>query len=366
VSKGPPRILPPIPSPANPEGFRGRGASANPPNRFEAMWNEPDPEWTAAEDPAPTTRFYHDRTETILAKNDSPDIGFNRSFNPYRGCEHGCIYCYARPTHEYLGWSAGLDFESRILVKTEAPRLLREELMSPKWQPQVVAASGVTDCYQPIERRLKLTRACMEVMAEFRNPVCVISKNQLVARDVDVFSDLAKHGAVAVTLSVTSLKQELSLELEPRASVPAARLAAIRALADAGVPVGINIQPIIPGLTDHEIPAILQAAADAGAKWAGHGIVRLPYGVAPLFEQWLTERYPTHKDKVLDRIRSLRDGKLNDPRFGTRGSGEGPWARQITDLFHVARRKAGFAEDWPELSAAAFRRPGPRQLSLFA
>jgi DNA repair photolyase len=364
-STGLPIIRPPIPSPANPAGIAGRGASANPPVRFEKLWHGPDPDWTAAEDPSPATEFFHDRTESIVAKNESPDVGFERSINPYRGCEHGCIYCYARPSHEYLGWSAGLDFESRILVKTEAPRLLREELSKPTWRPQVVAASGVTDCYQPVERRLRLTRACIDVLAEFRNPVAVITKNQLVARDADVFADLAQHQAVSVTLSVTSLRQDLSLQLEPRASVPAARLAAIRALADAGVPVGVNVMPVIPGLTDHEIPAILDACAQAGARWAGFGIVRLPHAVAPLFEQWLTERVPTHKDKVLARLRALRGGKLSDPRFGTRHSGEGPWARQIADLFRVACRKAGLLDRGPELSAAAFRRPGGVQQSLF-
>ena len=341
----------------------GRGASSNIGNRFEPLWSEPDPEWNHADDPGPQTVFFEDATSSLITSNDSPDIGFSKSFNPYRGCEHGCIYCYARPTHEYLGWSAGLDFESRILVKTRAPELLREELSSQRWQPQLLAASGVTDCYQPVERRLALTRRCLEVLAEFRNPVTIITKSALVTRDVDLLRDLASHGACSVTISVTTLRQEISLALEPRASVPAARLAALRVLADAGIPVGVNLQPIIPGLTDHEIPAILAACASSGAQWAGFGLVRLPLTVAPLFQQWLLEKQPGVREKVLARIREVRDGALNDPRFGTRRSGEGVYAEQLAALVAVHRRRLGLDREWPELSVAAFRSSAPRQLS---
>jgi DNA repair photolyase len=351
------------PSVAKPEGVKGRGASSNAPNRFEGTWNVPDEEWNDAEEPGLATQFIDDDSKSIISDNDSPDLGFTSSFNPYRGCEHGCIYCYARPTHEYLGMSAGLDFESRILVKRAAPELLRSALSSPKWQPRVLMSSGVTDCYQPVERQLQLTRRCLQVLAEFRNPVGIVTKNRLVVRDIDVLQELAHHRAVTVTLSVTSLRPDLCRTMEPRTSVPAARLAAIRALSDAGISVGVNVAPVIPGLTDREIPDILQACHDAGAKYAGMALVRLPFAVAPLFEQWLTEHQPEAKNRVLNRIKEMRGGKLNDPRFGSRMTGEGVYARQLEDLFAVARRRAGFTDDWPELSTAAFKRVGPQQLS---
>jgi len=352
-----------VPIPGREHGVTGRGASTNIGNRFERLASAPDEEWNHAEDPGPQTVLFEDATSSLLTTNDSPDVGFEVSFNPYRGCEHGCIYCYARPTHEYLGWSAGLDFESRILVKSQAPLLLRRELSAPTWKPQLIMASGVTDCYQPVERRLRLTRSCLEVLGEFRNPVSIITKSALVTRDIDVLSQLARHQAASVTLSVTTLRQDLSLALEPRAAVPAARLQAITALAAAGIPVGVNLCPIIPGLTDHEIPAILKACAAAGARWAGYGLVRLPHAVAPLFEQWLLEKQPGVKDRVLARIREVRDGRLNDARFGTRRSGEGIYARQIAALMDVQCRRHGLDGGFPELSTASFQSPSGRQLS---
>ena len=263
--------------------YKGRGAPINPPNRFEELHLERQTETDDPDDPAPGTRFYVDRTKTILVRNDSPDIGFSVSLNPYRGCEHGCIYCYARPFHEYLGLSAGLDFESKIFVKTDAPRLLRQELMKPSWKPVVIVMSGVTDCFQPVERRLKITRQCLQVLAEFRQPVGLITKNALITRDIDVLSELARYNLVSVTLSVTTLDRNLQAVLEPRTSIPSARLGAIHALAKAGIPVGVNVAPIIPGLTDHEMPAILNVARKAGAIRAGYTMLRLPYAVAPLF-----------------------------------------------------------------------------------
>jgi len=357
------RRAPVVPIPGREQGLTGRGASTNIGNRFERLASAPDEEWNHAEDPGPQTVLFEDATSSLLTTNDSPDIGFEVSFNPYRGCEHGCIYCYARPTHEYLGWSAGLDFESRILVKSQAPLLLRRELSAPTWKPQLIMASGVTDCYQPVERRLRLTRSCLEVLSEFRNPVSIITKSALVTRDIDVLGQLARHQAASVTLSVTTLRQDLSLALEPRAAVPAARLQAIAALAAAGIPVGVNLCPIIPGLTDHEIPAILKACAAAGARWAGYGLVRLPHAVAPLFEQWLGEKQPAVKDKVLARIREVRDGRLNDARFGTRRTGEGIYARQIASLMEVQCRRHGLDGGLPELSTASFQSPAGRQLS---
>jgi DNA repair photolyase len=273
--------------------------------------------------------------------------------------------CYARPTHEYLGFSAGLDFETRIMVKEDAPELLRRELASPRWQPRLVGISGVTDPYQPIERRLRLTRRCLEVFAEFRNPVAVVTKNHLVTRDVDLFGELAAHQAAAVFLSVTTLDGDLARRMEPRAPQPAGRLAAIAELARAGVPVGVLVAPVIPGLTDHELPAIVEAAAAAGARHAGYVLLRLPLGVAELFEQWLARHFPDKKERVLNRLRSLRGGRLNDARFGHRMRGEGKIAEMIRQLFALACRRAGIQGRAPELSAAAFRRPGGTQRLLF-
>jgi DNA repair photolyase len=344
--------------------IRGRGSAENPPNRFEKVFASRDPDWTE-EDPAPGTEILHDTSKSIISYNDSPDVGFDASFNPYRGCEHGCIYCYARPTHEYLGFSAGLDFETKILIKKDAPELLRKELSSKRWQPQVVMLSGNTDCYQPVERRLKITRRCLEVLAEFRNPVGIITKNRLVTRDKDILQELAKYKAVVVTLSITSLRDELASKLEPRASHPRARLAAIRELSAAGIPTSVNVAPIIPGLNDFEAPAILQAARDAGAVSANYTLVRLPHGVKDLFETWLERHFPESKEKVLHRIREIRGGTLNDPRWGSRIKGEGLYARQLGRLFQVAKRKAGYPDRGIELQINAFKRSDGPQLSLF-
>ena len=345
--------------------IRGRGATENPPNRFASLFYVRDQDWTDPDDPAPTTQCLRDTSQSIIARNDSPDVGFDTSVNPYRGCEHGCIYCFARPTHEYLGFSAGLDFETKILVKEDAPVLLRKQLTSPRWKPQVIAMSGVTDPYQPLERRLQLTRGCLEVLAEFRNPVAIITKNHLVTRDGDLLGELARWEAAVVCVSITTLDSALARVMEPRASHPQHRLAAIETLARAGVPVGVMVAPVIPGLNDHELPAIITAAARAGARFAGHGFLRLPHGVGPLFEQWLSQHAPTRKDKVLKRLREMHGGKLNDSRFGMRMRAEGLFAEQITGLFNIARRKAGLATRAPTLSAASFRRPTDAQLTLF-
>jgi DNA repair photolyase len=357
-----------------------RGALENPPNRFEKIILERDADqsspgfdstgWNPDDDDrgrpqGPRTQFFHDRSQTIIAHNESPDLGFKASLNPYRGCEHGCIYCYARPTHEYLGFSSGLDFESKIMVKLDAPNLLRAELSSPKWQPQVIVMSGVTDCYQPVERKLKLTRGCLEVLAEFRNPVGIVTKNVLVTRDIDLLAELARHQAAVVYISITTLDSELRSILESRTSPAPARLAAIRQLADAGVPVGVLVAPVIPALNDHEIPAILKAAADAGATCAGFTILRLPHAVAPLFENWLSTHYPLRKEKVLNQVRAMHGGLLYDPQFGRRLAGGGIFAEQIAQLFEAARRKGGIADEPRELSTKAFRRPGGEQLALF-
>lgn len=346
--------------------IRGRGATDNPANRFEQLQVVAEQSWTDPEDPAPSTILLRDATRNILARNQSPDVGFEVSVNPYRGCEHGCIYCYARPTHEYLGFSAGLDFESKILVKEDAPRLLREALQSPRWKPQPIAMSGVTDPYQPIERRLRITRGCLEVLAEFRNPVGIVTKNHLVTRDIDLLAELAGYGAAVVNISVTSLRPDLQRVMEPRTSTPARRLDAIRALSAAGIPVRAMIAPVIPGLTDEEVPALVEAVAEAGAVDASYIIMRLPHGVKDLFSDWLSAHFPDRRERVLNRIREVRSGELNDPRFGSRMRGEGPYADQIRQLFRMARRKAGLGTESVSVSAAAFRRPHPHgQLGLF-
>lgn len=348
--------------------IRGRGATGNPANRFEPLTLDVDPEHMA-EEPGPRTRFFRDTSRTVIARNDSPDVGFDFSINPYRGCEHGCVYCYARPTHEYLGLSAGLDFESKIFVKENAPELLRRELSAKRWRPATIAISGVTDAYQPVERRLELTRRCLSVLADFRNPVGVITKNHLVTRDLDLLAELAADGAAAVNLSVTTLDAELQRAMEPRTSSPALRLDAIEKLAMAGVPVGVMVAPVIPGLTDHELPAILRAAADAGATTAGFVLLRLPHAVASLFEDWLTAHFPDRAGKVLGRVRGMRGGKLYDSRFKSRMRGEGEYAEQISALFQVTSEKLKLNRSRRNLSIAAWRGPAGKsataQLALF-
>lgn len=344
--------------------IHGRGTADNPPNRFQPLARIPLPDYDPAEDPAPHTQFFHDRSKEILSRNNSPDIPFDFGLNPYRGCEHGCVYCYARPTHEYLGFSAGLDFETQIMVKENAAELLRKQFLAPSWKAETVSLGTVTDVYQPVERRLRITRRCLEVFAEFRNPVGLVTKNALVTRDADLLGELAKHQAANAFISVTSLDAELARILEPRASAPAARLRAIRELTTAGVPVGVMLAPMIPGLNDHEAPAILKAAAEAGARAAYYVVLRLPFGLKDLFADWLGRHFPERVDKILGRIRETRGGELNDSRFGRRMRGAGPWAEAFNRLFHVARARAGLDQPLPPLSSEHFRRPG-RQLELF-
>ena len=346
---------------------RGRGVGWNPPNRFERL--SVDLEQLEGEEPLrPETVLLRDRTRSIIAFNDSPDVGFDAGINPYRGCSHGCAYCYARPTHEYLGFSAGLDFETKIMVKEEAPSLLRSALSSKSWKPQVIALSGNTDAYQPAERSLGVTRGCLQVLAEFRNPVGIVTKSHLVTRDADLLGELAVDRAAAVVLSITTLTNDLHRAMEPRASTPARRLDAIRALTAAGVPVGVNVAPVVPGLTDEELPAILEAAAGAGAVFASYILLRLPHGVKEIFADWLGQHFPERKEKVLNRVRELRGGKLNEARFAVRGRGEGPWADHLRSLFRVTRDRLGLDRP-PVLSTDAFRVPpvpaGP-QTDLFA
>ncbi len=353
--------------PKQPGQPRGRASGFNPPNRFERLHLEPiDIEPLEIDDRPIPTVFYHDTSRSILARNDSPDLPFTYSINPYRGCEHGCIYCYARPSHEYLGFSAGLDFESKIMIKLDAPRLLDAALRRKGWTPQMVAFSGNTDCYQPVERELMLTRRCLAVFHDFRNPVGIVTKNALITRDLDILRPMAEMNLVHVLLSITTLDADLARSMEPRTSTPDNRLRTVEELAAAGIPVGVSIAPVIPGLTDEEIPRILKAAADAGATAAGYEMLRLPGPVSHLFQEWLTRLFPDRSGKILNRVRDIRAGKLNDARFGLRMSGEGEIAKTIDDLFEVNARRLGLDGKWRELRTDRFRIPGPTQGDLFS
>lgn len=343
---------------------KGRGSQINPPNRFGGPWYEADLEQVENDQEYldrlrnRPTEYIADSSRTIVAENDSPDIGFRYSLNPYRGCAHGCSYCYARPYHEYLGWSAGLDFETKILVKEKAPELFREFLSRDSWQPEVIVMSGVTDCYQPAERTYRLTRGCVEVAAEARQPIGIITKNALIVRDLDILAAMAAERLVHANISITTLDAELARSMEPRTSTPAARLRAVAELAAAGVPVRVMVAPIIPGLNDSEIPAILRAAKEAGARSAGHTLLRLPLAVAPIFLDWLKRCQPGRASRVEERIRATRGGKLNDPAFGSRMRGQGEIAQQIGKLFRLFTRRLGLDGGLPGYDCTRFRPPG--------
>ena len=345
--------------------FRGRGAVTNPTNRFEKTSYVRDEEAPLDESTSVPTELIPDKTKTILATNDSPDVGFDTSINVYRGCEHGCVYCFARPTHEYLGYSSGLDFETKIIVKYDAPEMLREALMSKKYEPKVIGMSGVTDCYQPIEKKLELTRRCLAVLAEFRNPVMIITKNALVTRDIDLLSELATHDAAAVFVSITTLDPDLARIMEPRTSSPQMRLDAVRKLTDAGIPVGVLNAPVIPAINDHEMPAVLAAAKESGAVCAGYTMLRLPWQLKSIFENWLETHFPDRREKVLHRIQEMRGGKMYEAEWGKRMKGEGVYAEQMNALFHTSIRRAGLNVRDFNVSTAAFKRPEGAQKSLF-
>jgi len=354
----------------------GRGADSNPPNRFERLHVELDADpWAAGEEGGDEggedearprkTEFFCDESRSILTPNRSEDISSEVGINPYRGCEHGCAYCYARPYHEYLGFSAGLDFESKIVVKHDAAELLEAALSAPRYHPKKLSMSGVTDCYQPVERRLKITRGCLEVLARFRHPVVLITKNALVTRDIDHLSELARYQAVAVYLSITTLDAKLGRVLEPRASSPRGRLAAMRELAAAGIPVGVSAAPMIPGLTDHELPEILQAVAEAGGSFATYSLVRLPGAVADVFCAWLDRHAPEHKEKVLRRIRETHGGRLNNTTPRERMLGTGPQADSLRQMFRSVCRRANLSIKLPIVTEANFRRCQAGQGELF-
>ena len=345
--------------------FTGRGATLSPKSRFESAWYEADYDQLAPDDELLAggkkiaTQFLPDQTRSLITSNDSPDVPFTYSINPYRGCEHGCAYCYARPTHEYLGMNAGIDFETKIMVKFDAARLLREELCKPSWRPEYIAISGVTDCYQPAERKFRITRSLLEVLLEARQPAGLITKNALVVRDLDLLVPMAERNLVSVALSVTTLDAELARTLEPRTATPQAKLRAIRELSAAGIPVRAMVAPVIPGLTDHELPRILEAVRDAGAGGAGYLIVRLPWAVNPIFRDWLRTHRPLAAERVEGLLRGVRGGKLSDPRWGTRMKGIGPYAETIRATFTAFAKKLGLDTPWPALDSSHFRPPRP-------
>ncbi len=341
------------------KALTARGAPINPAGRFETF--ETITEYDDRADleagdipPLIATQVYRDTSKTIISTKDSPDVGMDTTLNPYRGCEHGCIYCYARPTHEYHGLSAGIDFETKIFAKYDAAKLLIEKLSHKNWQPRTISLSGVTDPYQPIERKLRITRNCLEVLVKFRNPTAIVTKNVLVTRDIDLLQELNSYGAAGVYISVTTLQPDLARRMEPRAASPIMRLRTVEALKKAGIPVGIIIGPVLPGLTEHEIPTIIEAAAGAGAEAVHYTMLRLPYGVRDLFQTWLQENYPDRAQKVLNRMREIRGGKLYNAEFGTRMIGEGQHAEQIAQLVALYRKKYGLDKMRPRLSAAHF------------
>lgn len=347
----------------NNKNIKGRGSQFNVPNRFEKFHldhSESDlkayDELGEDETKIPTI-FYTDHSRSVLVKNNSPDLGLGYSINPYRGCEHGCIYCYARPTHEYLGFSAGLDFETKIMVKRDAPELLEKEFLNKNWVPQSVFFSGNTDCYQPAEKKLELTRKCLEVFLRFKNPVSIITKNALVQRDIDILKELSQLNLIRVVISITTLKKELQRKMEPRTSSPAMRLRTIEFLSNNGISTAVNIAPVIPGLTDEEIPAILKAASESGAKLAGRVMLRLPHSVKELFTDWLRREFPERSDKILNRIMELHGGKLYDSEFGTRLTGQGNWADAVKRIFETNCSKFNINKEKIPLATDLFRIP---------
>ena len=351
--------------------LKGRGARSNDSSRYDTErrvgfddgWRQDD-----VEPPPIRTEVSRDATRTIIARNTSPDISFNQSINPYRGCEHGCIYCFARPTHAYLGLSPGLDFETKLLVKPDAAKLLEAELRKPSYRPQTIAMGTNTDPYQPIEREWRVTRSILQVLAEFKHPVAIVTKSALIVRDIDILAPMAAEGLVKVALSITTLDRKLARQMEPRAATPERRLETIRALSSAGIPTGVMTAPIIPALNDEEIESILAAAAEAGIVQAGYTLLRLPLEIKDLFREWLEAQVPGRAKHVMSLIRSMRGGKDYDSQWGTRMRGAGPYASLIAQRFAIATRRLGLNKTRVALDISKFRRPPQSgdQLALFA
>lgn len=352
---------------------RGRGAGIAPPSRFDKTGRENfDDGWDIPEEAAALpTQIFPDESRTIFSKNESPDIPFSISVNAYRGCEHGCIYCFARPTHNYFDLSAGFDFESKIFAKFEAARLLEKEFRKTKYIPHTIALSGVTDIYQPVERRLKITRSLLEVCEAYNHPVALITKNALIRRDLDILSRLAEKNLVRAYMSITTLDGNLARRMEPRASTPTQRLAALQALTAAGVETGVMLAPQIPFINDHEVEAILGAAAEAGATSAGYITLRLPWDLKDLFHDWLKRHFPEREEKVFAQIRAMHGGKEYEANFFTRMQGTGQYAEMLGQRFHVAAKRLGLLRERSAMTTALFSRPSDpiygegNQLRLF-
>ena len=358
--------------------FRGRGAGFNPPNRYETIrrdpffdgWEAPvSPDAAEAGTPAATvpTTVSIDASRTVIARNRSPDIGFDRSINPYRGCEHGCVYCYARPTHAWLGLSPGVDFETRLFAKPDAAALLRRELALPSYRCEPIAMGTNTDPYQPVERERRITRDILKVLSDCNHPVTIVTKSALIERDIDILAPMAEKRLCSAGLSLTTLEPSVARSMEPRAAAPARRLAAIRSLSEAGIQVRVMVAPVVPGITDHEVEAILEAARDAGASLATYIVLRLPGEVKDLFVDWLDTHYPARRNKVLNTIRSLRDGKLNNAEWGERMVGKGAFGKALDIRFAMASRRLGLKREGKALRTDLFVKPGrnERQMTLF-
>ncbi len=346
---------------------RGRGAVSNATGRFEPERREKfDDGWESLADLEPfKTEVREEIAKTIIATNDSPDIGFDRSINPYRGCEHGCIYCYARPSHAYWGYSAGLDFETKLTAKVNAVEALERELSKPGYVPATIMIGSNTDAYQPIERERRITRGVLEVLQKFSHPVAIVTKSALVLRDIDILSRMASEGLAKVAVSVTTLDHRVARKMEPRASTPGKRIDAIRQLTAAGVPVAVMAAPLIPALNDNELERILESAATAGATEAAYVLLRLPWEISSLFQEWLTAEFPDRASRVMSLVRSMRGGKDYVSRFGERQTGTGPYAAQIAARFRLALKRYGLNKRHIRLGTDLFRRPGEAQLSLF-
>ena len=354
---------------------RGRGTSIRPDGRYERFATTPfDDGWGNFDDPVPALRtsVAPEKVRRAITYNQSPDVGFDRSINPYQGCEHGCTYCFARPRHAFYGLSPGVDFESKLFAKYGAAEKLEEELRKPGYMPAPIALGVNTDCYQPIERKLKITRQILEVLNDYNHPVNIITKSAMITRDLDILQDMADRNLVGVYISVTTMNRQLARRMEPRAATPALRMDTIRSLAAVGIPTGVSVAPVIPGLTDHELDHILEEAAKAGADRASYVMLRLPLEIKDLFKQWLAENYPDKARKVFSMVRDMRGGRHNDPHFGTRLSGTGPYAALIADRFRIACKKHGLGNRslgsvLPDLDCTAFSRPirAGDQFSLF-
>ena len=347
-----------------PVSIKGRGAADNPQGRFETLARSHEP---GAESPSrPQTVVTLQQARSIIARNDSPDLPFTRSINPYQGCEHGCIYCYARPSHAYLGLSPGLEFETRLFAKENAADLLRRELSLPGYRCELIALGANTDPYQPIEREHRITRSILEVLWEFRNPVGIVTKGSLIERDLDLLEPMAREGLAQVFVSIGSLDGEIARTLEPRAAAPYRRVETVRRLSERGVPCGTLVAPIIPFLNDKDMEAVLEAVSEAGARMAGYTLLRLPWEVKDLFKDWLERHYPLKAKHVMARIRDMRGGRDNDPRFGSRMKGEGQFAELLAKRFEIACKRLGLnAGGRKRLDTTKFRRPDPSQGKLF-